>query len=1231
MATPMLRADPSYPTLKKLNKKKSRSASRHFLGLLLAMGACFSCETDGSERQVILLSLDDGSVVRARKSRLSLFADLANVRPDAIPTFAIDVKEKAGPLCVFGTKASPEGLKPLKPKDASAVDKALCKHDLFHGGEQGLFAAHATLDAKPCLLALTSLGRLFAVAGGAAFRTLHARLDEASPGLLRLGLSSGEPPWQVATSPRAAAELQLQVWVAHSLAAGRIELQTGLPVPPLELLPPVCEVDGNLHAAWTMHANALGQVEVEEVLSPVDEAAGVTTALQCVREWAATGEVDASRLRPSAVRPLARALAHNGAFVAFKVSGNALGAEAAALAPLLGSSRTLIGALGDALAGNRFASLSVIDLSDNAVGDAAFRLAAGLRSLRAGLLAELKLVRCGVGPEGMEMVLLAAGTQKNLLELRLGGNTLGGRGSQALGTLLPQAPSLTALDLAGTALEPAAAFGPAAASVDPFSARPEPRALQKLAELDLSGIGWSLPLLDGVEACGPKLAALSLAGGGDFAMLNSAAADRPPRRLVAVAAARPGMELDLSTADPAAVLLPELLPALRSSRLLPPSLALRGDGQLGDDGLVALVGVLVGAKESGTPRLHSLTLSSAVPPPAAAVSTWGLDDLNALALLDQLATDPAGVSAVVSRWQLALPAGTERAVAQRAASVRSLMRLVTTADGLAALKCGGGYRSLEPDGTCPAADGRSSTRQRAAPSYGVQLESLFRFALPKSSSLTLLDVSGNNLGDVGLSALGGALKLNRSLRRLEIDNNAAGVDGLKSINLALKGNKKVHSLALPDDDISALLAAAAARYKRSLSDELAARQLLKSAYGRGGYCNHAVKQRGMAALKSAKQEQARARVAKDKLRTVCASLQASVLRNGEVATITAAGKNMRAESKLASEASKSAAKAQGKADALREANKEKVWLGRHKLLDAWVKHAGVLGKRGHDVGWFGEWRRAWGKPYLNPAALAAVQKRMPAAQREEWEALVLGAEDTFASEETLDARVQGLLQEARMHRSQAEFHAAEVQYHGMLSEKDPRAEAPPRLEAGIAAVAKAVAKAAAVPEVSMGTPVYTATAVEEDAATAKSAAAFATAAEPLPYPAPFSRPATPAMLVKGSVYEASAAGRGVGPGSQLQKQYTYARGDRKYYLDQQQSGFGGLGGYHHYQTYRRDTALMAHRPYHYRHYAHSYYYHDPFFWGLPYYGYPGFYCYGWNHHHCGYYGGWERRGEALFS
>ena len=78
------------------------------------------------------------------------------------------------------------------------------------------------------------------------------------------------------------------------------------------------------------------------------------------------------------------------------------------------------------------------------------------------------------------MVLLAAGTQKNLLELRLGGNTLGGRGSQALGTLLPQAPSLTALDLAGTALEPAAAFGPAAASVDPFSARPEPRALQKV-------------------------------------------------------------------------------------------------------------------------------------------------------------------------------------------------------------------------------------------------------------------------------------------------------------------------------------------------------------------------------------------------------------------------------------------------------------------------------------------------------------------------------------------------------------------------------------------------------------------------------------------------------------------------------------------------------------------------------------------------------------------------------
>ena len=141
------------------------------------MGACFSCETDGSERQVILLSLDDGSVVRARKSRLSLFADLANVRPDAIPTFAIDVKEKAGPLCVFGTKASPEGLKPLKPKDASAVDKALRKHDLFHGGEQGLFAAHAPASERGDGDALNA--RLFALLlrytslRGAGFQQAH--------------------------------------------------------------------------------------------------------------------------------------------------------------------------------------------------------------------------------------------------------------------------------------------------------------------------------------------------------------------------------------------------------------------------------------------------------------------------------------------------------------------------------------------------------------------------------------------------------------------------------------------------------------------------------------------------------------------------------------------------------------------------------------------------------------------------------------------------------------------------------------------------------------------------------------------------------------------------------------------------------------------------------------------------------------------------------------------------
>ena len=53
---------------------------------------------------------------------------------------------------------------------------------------------------------------------------------------------------------------------------------------------------------------------------------------------------------------------------------------------------------------------------------------------------------------------------------------------------------------------------------------------------------------------------------------------------------------------------------------------------------------------------------------------------------------------------------------------------------------------------------------------------------------------------------------------------------------------------------------------------------------------------------------------------------------------------------------------------------------------------------------------------------------MPKEQKELWEGLCGSAEEAFAAEEGMDAKVQALLQEARAHRSNAEFHSTEVRH-----------------------------------------------------------------------------------------------------------------------------------------------------------------------------------------------------------
>jgi hypothetical protein len=249
------------------------------------MGVCCSSDAD---RTALLLSLDDGSVVRTALSKLSLFDG------DKSTNFKLDFAAKAGPLCSFGVNRSPAGLKPLTPADAKAAEKAMRRHELFHGGVQCLFAAWCTLNGgKAVVVVLTSLGRLFAV-GGKGTSTIHAtQLSSAKlisdEGQLRLTLTGGGQ-WDLATSPAAAAQLQQMLWVCHSLAEGHLSLNHNMSRMPMHLLPPLSEADGNLHAAYTMHANAIGVAEPENVLVSSD---GVTTALQCIRAWAAEAEVSA--------------------------------------------------------------------------------------------------------------------------------------------------------------------------------------------------------------------------------------------------------------------------------------------------------------------------------------------------------------------------------------------------------------------------------------------------------------------------------------------------------------------------------------------------------------------------------------------------------------------------------------------------------------------------------------------------------------------------------------------------------------------------------------------------------------------------------------------------------------------------------------------------------------------------------------------------------------------------
>jgi len=73
--------------------------------------------------------------------------------------------------------------------------------------------------------------------------------------------------------------------------------------------------------------------------------------------------------------------------------------------------------------------------------------------------------------------------------------------------------------------------------------------------------------------------------------------------------------------------------------------------------------------------------------------------------------------------------------------------------------------------------------------------------LPRFSALRTLDLSRNNIGSEGASALGEALKVNAVVTNLQLGTNEIGVDGAKAIADALKVNAVLTILYLGDNKI----------------------------------------------------------------------------------------------------------------------------------------------------------------------------------------------------------------------------------------------------------------------------------------------------------------------------------------------------------------------------------------------------------------------------------------------
>ena len=78
-------------------------------------------------------------------------------------------------------------------------------------------------------------------------------------------------------------------------------------------------------------------------------------------------------------------------------------------------------------------------------------------------------------------------------------------------------------------------------------------------------------------------------------------------------------------------------------------------------------------------------------------------------------------------------------------------------------------------------------------------------ALGSNQSLQTLDISGNNMGDVGARLLAKALQINTRLKTINLDRNGISLQGYTDITYALQSNYSMRHIPFPTYDLQSVI------------------------------------------------------------------------------------------------------------------------------------------------------------------------------------------------------------------------------------------------------------------------------------------------------------------------------------------------------------------------------------------------------------------------------------------